>query len=102
MHPTPTIGGLSPETLVKLRGVLNAESGVQQILLFGSRAKKTYRDSSDIDLALKGSRLSFSRLMNLKTAIDELMLPYQVDLVVYETLENTDLKEHIDRAGIPI
>ena len=39
-------------------------------------------------------------MLQLQSAIDELMLPYKVDLVIYETIQNKDLKEHIDRVGI--
>ena len=59
-----------------------------------------HQSSSDIDLALKGAQLNFSNMLQLKSAIDELMLPYKVDLVLYETFQNKDLKEHIDRIGI--
>ena len=59
-----------------------------------------HQSSSDIDLALKGAQLNFSNILQLKSAIDELMLPYKVDLVIYETIQNKDLKEHIDRVGI--
>ena len=56
--------------------------------------------SSDVNLALKGAQLNFSNMLQLKSAIDDLMLPYKVDLVIYETIQNKDLKEHIDRVGI--
>ena len=56
--------------------------------------------SSDIDLALKGTQLNFSNMLQLKSVVDSLMLPHKVDLVIYETIQNKDLKEHIDRVGI--
>ena len=73
---------------------------MEQIILFGSRAMNRHQSASDIDLALKGSQLNFSNILQLKSAIDELMLPYKVDLVIYETIQNKDLKGHIDRVGI--
>jgi predicted nucleotidyltransferase len=93
-------GGLSSETLKKLGSVLRSHPAVEQIILFGSRAMNRHQSSSDIDLALKGAQLNFSNMLQLKSAIDELMLPYKVDLVIYETIQNKDLKEHIDRVGI--
>ena len=92
--------GLSSETLKKLGSVLRSHSAVEQIILFGSRAMNRHQSSSDIDLALKGAQLNFSNMLQLKSAIDELMLPYKVDLVIYETIQNKDLKGHIDRVGI--
>ena len=92
--------GLSSETLKKLCSVLRSHPAVEQIILFGSRAMNRHQSSSDIDLALKGVQLNFSNMLQLKSAIDDLMLPYKVDLVIYETIQNKDLKEHIDRIGI--
>ena len=92
--------GLSSETLKKLGSVLRSHPAVEQIILFGSRAMNRHQSSSDIDLALKGAQLNFSNMLQLKSAIDDLMLPYKVDLVIYETIQNKDLKEHIDRVGI--
>ena len=92
--------GLSSEILKKLGSVLRSHPAVEQIILFGSRAMNRHQSSSDIDLALKGSQLNFSNILQRKSAIDELMLPYKVDLVIYETIQNKDLKGHIDRVGI--
>ena len=93
-------GGLSSETLKKLGSVLRSHPSVKQVILFVSRAMNLNQYSSDIDLALKGTQLNFSNMLQLKSMIDDLMLPYKVDLVIYETIQNKDLKEHIDRVGI--
>ena len=53
-------------------------------------------------LTIKGTLLSFSELMQIEDEIDELYLPYQVDLSQYEALENTDLLDHINRMGVII
>jgi len=34
--------------------------------------------------------------------LDELDLPYKIDIVHYNTITNEELKEHIDRVGIDI
>ena len=39
-------------------------------------------------------------MLQLKSAIDSLMLPHKVDLATYETIQSKDLEEHIDRVGI--
>ncbi|SLM33087.1 conserved hypothetical protein [Desulfamplus magnetovallimortis] len=43
--------------------------------------------------------MTFSDLARLKRRIDDLMLPYEVDIVDYNSIENCDLKDHIDRVG---
>ena len=95
-------GGLSSETLKKLGSVLRSHPAVEQIILFGSRAMNRHQSSSEIDLALKGAQLNLSNMLQLKSAIDDLMLPYKVDLVLYETIQNKDLKDHIDQVGIAL
>ena len=73
---------------------------VEEVLVFGSRAKGNYKMGSDIDLAIKGQNCSH------KTAIDiagylneELPIPYYADVVYYKGLKNEALKDHIDRVG---
>lgn len=34
--------------------------------------------------------------------LDELMLPYQIDLSVFDEIENPDLVDHIMRVGRPL
>ena len=72
------------------------------MLIYGSRAKGNYRNGSDIDLTIKGRGISFATLMQIEDQIDDLMMPYTVDLSQYDQLENTGLIEHIDRGGVEI
>lgn len=65
------------------------------MLIYGSRAKGNYRTGSDIDLTIKGNEIPFAELMQ----IDDLMLPYTIDLSQYSQLDNADLIAHIDRVG---
>ena len=94
--------GLSPATLEKLNSVFAQHTAIDSVLLYGSRAKGNYRAGSDIDLTIKGSEIPFDELMQIENEIDDLMLPYTVDLSQYRQLENTGLIAHIDRVGIAI
>jgi len=94
--------GLSSLTLNKLDSVFKDHTSIEAVVLYGSRAKGCYKRGSDIDLTIKGTLLSFSELMQLEDEIDELYLPYQVDLSQYEALENTDLLDHINQLGVII
>jgi len=40
-------------------------------------------------------------LLKIETEIDDLLLPYQVDLSLYHQIANEELKEHIQRVGKP-
>lgn len=71
-------------------------------LIYGSRAKGNYRAGSDIDLTIKGDEIPFAEFMQIEDQIDDLILPYTVDLSQYRQLENTDLIAHIDQVGVTV
>jgi predicted nucleotidyltransferase len=94
--------GLPPSTLGKLNSVFARHNAIGAVLIYGSRAKGNYRAGSDIDLTIKGCEISFAEMMQIEDQIDDLMLPYSVDLSQYLRLSNHDLLEHIDRVGVEI
>ena len=93
--------GLSEINGKRIMDFFSRFSEVQEAVLFGSRAKGNYRQGSDIDIAVKGT-VSKDVLSALLVAFDETVLPYFVDIVVYDHIKNIALKEHIDRVGICI
>lgn len=68
--------------------------------MYGSRAKGTHRNSSDIDLTLIGSGLNATHLALIDQSIDDQLLRYQMDLPWYANLTHPALLEHIQRVGI--
>lgn len=94
--------GLPPITMEKLNSVFAQHAAIDSVLIYGSRAKGNYRVGSDIDLTIKGNEISFAEFMQVEDQIDDLMLPYTVDLSQYRQLGNTDLIAHIDRVGVAI
>lgn len=94
--------GLPTATLEKLNRVFAQHSAIDTVLIYGSRAKGNYRSGSDIDLTIKGSEISFAEFMQIENQIDDLMLPYTVDLSQYKQLNNNELIGHIDRVGVKI
>jgi predicted nucleotidyltransferase len=93
--------GLAPSVLARLRAELARTAHLQRALIFGSRAKGNYRRGSDIDIALFGPELTNAEVADLDRRIDDLLLPYQVDICLVDTLENPALLEHIQRVGQP-
>lgn len=92
--------GIPTDDLQAILKVFESEEQVQEVILFGSRAKGSFNEGSDIDLALKGSELSLTNLLNLSTALDELFLPYKFDLVIFDRIQEPQLTDHIERVGI--
>jgi len=73
---------------------------VEQVILYGSRAKSTYKTDSDIDLTLKGSDLNLTVINNISNEIDDLLLPYSFDISIFSQISNATLVDHINRVGI--
>ena len=92
--------GLSEATIAHIHGVLARFGEVHKAVLYGSRALGTYRAGSDIDLTLYGSSLGFDLLGSIANELDDLLLPYTIDLSFVEKIENPSLREHIDRVGV--
>lgn len=91
--------GLSQETIEKIGSVLSRHPSVEKAILYGSRAKGTFRPGSDIDLSLHGVTLTLSELGDISSELDDLLLPYTFDLLIFDTLGHAGLREHIERVG---
>jgi len=72
---------------------------VMQITLFGSRAKGNYKNGSDIDLAIKAPGISITDLNEITINIEDLNLPYYIDIIDIEHINNQNLVDHIRRIG---
>jgi uncharacterized protein len=94
--------GLSEEVLARIRSVFAEEKGVERVVLYGSRAKGNYKNGSDIDLAIDGSSLDFRSVAALETRLDDLLLPWKIDLALIRDIDNPALLDHIERVGKPL
>ncbi len=93
--------GLPPATLEAIRRILAEVPAVKKAVIYGSRAKGTYRPGSDIDLTLFGDGLDLDILGRIATRLHESPIPYQVDLSIFELIDHAGLREHIQRVGQP-
>lgn len=91
--------GLTERDMVTIENILRKYPSISLIHIFGSRAKGIHKYGSDIDLAIRKTSLSEKEISKVKSDFEESSLPYTIDLVNYDNLENFDLKEHIDRVG---
>ena len=90
--------GLPEDDLRKLCGVFERYRQVQKVILYGSRAKGNFKPGSDIDITLK-AQLDGETFSQIQTELDDLLLPYQIDISLYDQLQNPELRSHIDRIG---
>ena len=94
--------GLSDQTMDSIINCLGGFDHIEEAILYGSRAKGNPRTGSDIDMTLKGNQLTFQDLLRIEQALDDLMLPYKIDLSLFRFISNPDLVEHINRVGVVI
>jgi len=94
--------GLTASTLDRITGVLERYPAVERAVLFGSRAKRTHRPGSDIDLALVGAELDGRIVGKIDDALDDLLIPYRFSLIIYGPATDSEVAAHIKRVGLVI
>jgi predicted nucleotidyltransferase len=94
--------GLRAEVLEQLNALFKSHPEIVTVVLYGSRAKGTYRPGSDIDITVKGGQVNNSLVGKLAEEIDDLLLPYSFDISSWSQIDNPDLLSHIERVGIVI
>lgn len=91
--------GLSETTIARINAVLEDCPSIERAVIYGSRAKGNYKPGSDIDLTLIGPDMTELELLALENRLDDLLLPYQLDLSRFAVIQNTELIDHINRVG---
>lgn len=70
------------------------------VWVFGSRAKHTASDTSDLDIALEGiTPINNDILTDISIAFEDSDLPYTVDVIDLKTI-NSNFKEIIDKQKV--
>lgn len=95
--------GLPESVLQKICTVFVRYPQVEKAVLYGSRAKGTYKNGSDIDLTLRGgSDLTLNVLCKIATDLDDLFLPYTIDLSIFHDISDPGVIGHIQRVGVTV
>lgn len=89
--------GLEPFVLEDIRKVLRRFPEVLSASLYGSRAKGTFKETSDIDIAVHAPKMTNQEFARLCFEIDELSLVFKIDVVLFENIKNDDLLAKIRR-----
>ncbi len=92
--------GLSKEVIQKICAVFESYSDIDEAIIFGSRAKGNYKTGSDIDITLQGSSLTLEKIYEIKRSLDDLAVPYEFDLSLFDLITSSELIGHIKRLGI--
>jgi predicted nucleotidyltransferase len=93
--------GLGETELRLMTAVFRRHPEISVVKLFGSRAKGTFRPHSDVDLAVWGS-VGPLGAESIAGELDELALPLKFEVQAFEHIGHRELREHIERVGVPI
>lgn len=93
--------GLKERYYEELKALYFLFPNIDEIIIFGSRAREDYREYSDIDIAIKGN-LSKLEIALIREHLEESKIPYVTDVVEYEKIVDKAFKDTIDREGIVI
>ena len=91
--------GLNNTIIEQINGVFKNYTELYRVILYGSRAKGDYKNSSDIDLTIIGKQLELKLTNKIENELDDLLLPYTFDVSIYSHIKNKNLLEHINRVG---
>ena len=86
---------MKPDEIISKVAALCREYGAKKVILYGSRAKGTARERSDIDIAVSG----VDNMDVLIEKVEELPTLYSVDLLNMDTCRNNLLLEDIKQYG---
>lgn len=91
--------GLQKQDIQKINAIFEQFETVLEVILYGSRAKGNFKNGSDIDLTIIDNNLNFSQLIDIESKLDDLLLPYKIDLSQKKHITNNDLIKHIEKIG---
>jgi predicted nucleotidyltransferase len=105
LHPplvTAQASGLPASAIAAIQQVLARHPEVETAILYGSRALGRHSPASDIDVTLIGPAISAATLARIDAALDDLLLPWMIDLSCLSAIRHPDLLAHIERAGMEL
>jgi predicted nucleotidyltransferase len=94
--------GLPEAVVVAIQQVLASHPEVEAAILYGSRALGRHRPASDIDLTLIGPAIGAAALARIDAELDDLLLPWVIDLSCLASIRHPALLAHIERAGVEL
>ena len=89
--------GLPERTINELLEFFKTQTFIEKVCIYGSRAKGTYHNGSDIDFAVWTD--DHEKIQKVRSELDDLPTPYMFDLTDYKILTHEGMKNSIDKYG---
>jgi len=87
--------GLSSFVIDALNSVFARYPDIDEVLLFGSRARGDFTSGSDIDLAVVAPSMTDQRFSELWNELDDQPIAFKMDIIHLDALGNDELKRQI-------
>lgn len=91
--------GLKDAQLEEIRSFARKNPAIEEVIIYGSRAKGNYRPGSDVDLVLVGKDLKLADQLAFWNDLDDSYQPYFFDVAILQHIQNDSLLDHIERVG---
>lgn len=91
--------GLTNKEIESIQSVFSKYQQIEEVLLYGSRAKGNYKPASDIDLTIKGKNIDLTLQSEIEVDLDDLLLPFKFDISIYDRITNAEFIDHINSVG---
>ncbi|AQG82225.1 nucleotidyltransferase family protein [Spirosoma montaniterrae] len=92
--------GLRDSDIVYMTNLFRQHPDVEQVWVYGSRAKGTNRPGSDVDLALIGPDVERETVSHIHFVLEEdSPMPFFFDVLHWDTLTNEKVKNEIQQTA---
>ena len=91
--------GLSHDEIHRIKEVFQKYEPIEEVIIYGSRAKGNYKPASDIDLTLIGKNIDLDLQQQIEFDLDDLLLPYKFDVSNFHKITHPEFLDHIGRVG---
>jgi len=92
--------GLTDKSYHELIDILASIEEIQEVVIFGSRARGDYWRASDVDLSIKGENFTRHTLALLNDKLYNSHIPQIFDTHVYADIKNQKFKANVDHEGL--
>ena len=79
--------------------VFTLHPAIDQVIIYGSRARGQHQPHSDIDLTLVGTQLDHQELLAIAGELDDINHPYLIDISLQSSLSSDALLQQIEKDG---
>ena len=92
--------GLRDTDITYMHDLFRQHPDIEQVWVYGSRAKGAHRPGSDVDLALIGPDVKRETVSHVHFILEEdSPMPFFFDVLCWNTLANQPLKDEIEQTG---